>query len=596
MVKSLVALITALIRDAADLYASDPTRDIETVTRRHGSEGEPFLTITLDAYRVAFEAALDAGTWDNIHIPGFRKDGQLPAFLRGFVSRVFQRNGKLRQDPDVQAVAIIRQICGFAAKMRTDCDPRYVDAALTSFQEIDAKATHGASPALKAVFASLFDGVLRDVSDDISLYRLRVKHGDGASQEKLLPNSRWRFAHWEERLEPFFPSYVYARLNANHALSEPDVRYAAEDTPVRVSLVPKTAKGPRTIAIEPSWRMYCQQGLMDSLVRSIEARGLPPRFSTSEDNRSAARIGSVDRSIATIDLSAASDSVSSRLVWELLSGRPLVRDALFACRSGRAELPDGTTLTLNKFASMGSAVCFPIEAMVFSAIAVYAIVPKLPGGFPDLRFVRKVAGQIIVFGDDIIVPNDMYKPVVDALSLFGFKVNEKKSFSNGFFRESCGADYFMGHDVSYVKVRRPLSFTTTAANDTISTVSLRNQLAEKGLWPQTVRELDKHLVRGLRVFPYGPASSPGLVRTHTSDGVEAAPDIHRLNRRLWRPEQKAFVPRSKFKEDRLDDIHGLHKSLRMAERLAQPSENPVSYEFAGRAVRVDLTARWLPVA
>jgi len=593
-VKSLVALITALLTDAGVACKLDPSRDIETVTRRHSEEGEPFLTITLDAYRVAFEAALEAGTWDNIHIPGFRKDGQLPAFLRGFASLVFQRDGTIRSDPDVQAVAVVRQICGFAAKMRVDCAPRYTADALASFKETDALATSGSNSALNAVFASLFDGVLQDVENDIRSNSLHAKHGDGASQEKILPNSRWNFAQWEERLEPHFPSYAYTRLNDRHVLSDPSVDYAAETTPVRVSFVPKTAKGPRTIAIEPSWRMYCQQGLMNGLVKSIERRGLPPRFSTSDDNRSAAHRGSVDRSVATIDLSAASDSVSSRLVWELTSGRRVFRDALFASRSRQAYLPDGTTLTLNKFASMGSAVCFPIEAMVFAAIAVYAMVPRLPSGFPDLSLVGKVSRQVIVFGDDIIVPSDKYAVVVEALSRFGFKVNVKKSFVNGFFRESCGADFFKGHDVSYVKVRRPLAFTTATAEDTVSTVSLRNQLAAKGLWPSTVSALDRQILNGLKLFPYGDSNSPGLVRVGSPWGADVLPTVGRMNRRLWRPEQKAFMVKSEFKRDPLDGWAALHKSLRLAERRTLPSANPVSYEFAGRAVRVRLTARWLP--
>lgn len=590
--KSLVALTTSILTDACAMYEIDPTRDIETITRRHHEEGEPFLTITLDAFRVAFEAALEDGTWDNILIPGFRKDGRLPAFLRGFVSLVFQKNGILRQFPDAQAVACIRQICGLTAKMRTDCKQAYVVKALASFQEVDAGATYGATADLKVCFALLFDGVLRDVTNDISNHDLCVKHGDGASYEKILPNNRWNFAQWEDRMESAFPSYAYARLNANHTLSEPDVNYAEPTTPVRVCLVPKTAKGPRTIAIEPSWRMYAQQGLLESLVRNIEKRGLPPRFSSTVANRSAALVGSVDRKLATIDLSSASDSVSSRLVWELTGGRRIFRDALFACRSSQALMPDGTTIVLNKFASMGSAVCFPIESMVFSAIALLALLPRRPNGQLDFSAYRKAAASIIVYGDDIIVPSDKYMLVVEQLEAFGFQVNVKKSFHKGFFRESCGADFFMGYDVSYVKLRQPLSYSTATPEETISTVSLRNQLAEKGRWPLTVASLDENLKRGLKVFPYGSSTSPGLVRVGTSEGAYVPATIHRMSPTLHRPEQKAFIAVSKFKRDPLDSWSALHKALRIAERLTEPSENPISYEYGGRAARVGLTAQW----
>jgi hypothetical protein len=593
--KSLVALLETLLTDVSNQYSLDPSRDLETIRARHSSEGEPFLTITLDAYRVAFEAALEAGTWDSIRIPSFRKDGRLPAFLRGFVSLVFQRDGQIRSTPDWTAVKAIRQLTGFAAKMRVECDPRYVRRALEDFKSTDASAITSANSDLKSVFADLFDCVMRDVEIALDDYSLAVRHGDGSSQDKLLPNSRWKFPKWDSALEEHFPSFEYAHLNPRHALhAEVDRTKDAETAPVKVSFVPKTAKGPRTIAVEPSWRMYCQQGLMNALVTGIESRGLPARFTDSSMNRDLARKGSIDRSLATIDLSAASDSVSSRLVRELTSGRPGFRDALFAARSDRALLPDGTTLTLNKFASMGSATCFPIEAMVFTAIAVLAIAPRTASGQVSLPVSREVVRRVTVYGDDIVVPSSEYSTVVDALNLFGFKVNEKKSFHKGSFRESCGGDYYDGHDVSYVKVRHPLRFSTSAAMETVSTVSLRNQLAETGLYPLTVLALDKELRRGLKMFPLGTPETPGLVRTHTEYGVPAVPVFGKHSPSLQKGLVKAWYQRAEFASDTLDGHDGLHKSLRLAERSDSSIKVPVSYDVAGRAVRVRLFARWMP--
>lgn len=593
--KSLVALWTALVRDAGNLYQIDTSRDELLVTRRHDLEGEPFLTITLDAFRVSFEAALENGTWDNVSIPGFRKDGRLPAFLRGFVSLVFQRNGQIRPTPDHTAVAVIRQLTGFAAKMRVECDPRYTERALRDYVTTDESATRGATPELVSVFASLFDGVMRDVEEEIDTYQLRVKHGDGGSEDKLLPNSRWKFPKWDSGFETLFPSFEYAHLNARHALGAGQIEFA-ETTSVRVSFVPKTAKGPRTIAVEPSWKMYAQQGLLSALTRSIESRGLPPRFTDSSVNRDLAREGSETGEWATIDLSAASDSVSARLVWELTAGRPLFREALFASRTGQASLPDGTTRSLNKFAGMGSATCFPIEAMVFAAIAVHALAPRLTTGQVSLPVDREVVRRVTVFGDDIVVPVTGYTAVRANLEAFGFKVNEKKSFHKGNFRESCGGDYFMGHSVAFVKVRQPLRFGTDSAIETTSTVSLRNQLAASGLWPDTVKLLDRSLLRGLGIFPYGNPKMPGLVRTATPWGGPPDISVHRHNSRLQRGEVKAWTEVSQFASDVLDGSEGLHKSLRLAERRDVVAAEPARYDVAGRAVRVRLNARWMPVA
>jgi len=592
--KSLVALTCSIITDAAHLYNLDPARDIETVTRRHCEEGEPFLTITLDAFRVAFEAALEAGAWVTAP-PGFRMNGGLPGFLRGFLTYVFQRDGNIRRNPDWRAVALIRQITGLSAKMSVECKPVYTARALASYIEVDDRAVTGADPALKAVFASLFDPVCKDVSDDIIHRRLAVRHGNGASQDRLRPNSRWNLAHWEERLEALFPSWWYTRVNDADLAHRGYPAYVSETTPVRVAFVPKTAKGPRTIAVEPSWRMYIQQGLMDSLVKSLERRGSPCYFSSVALHHERARIGSENREWATIDLSSASDSVSLRLVSDLFGGRPVLRDGLISSRSMSALLPDGTTRVLNKFASMGSATCFPVESMVFAAIAVRAMVPELESGFPDLSCVREVSHEVIVFGDDIIVPSSMYTRVVEALALYGFSVNRKKSFFKGSFRESCGGDFFAGHDVSYVKVRQPLGYSTRTAKEAVSTVSLRNQLAAKGFYPRTVEALDRALLSGLKVFPWGTEDSAGLVRVSGPASEPIAPSIHRWDRALQRGLQKGWRVVAEPPQDVLDGHGALHKALSVYEHTRDHSDLILDWDTAGRSQRVRLTAGWLPV-
>jgi len=233
--------------------------------------------------------------------------------------------------------------------------------------------------------------------------------------------------------------------------------------------------------------------------------------------------------------------------------------------------------------------------MVFAAIAVYAIAPRTKDGRILLPIDRKVIDDVIVYGDDIIVPAHEYTRVASALKSFGFKVNEKKSFYKGHFRESCGADFFMGYDVSYVKVRQPLSSTTTRAVETVSTVSLRNQLAATGLYPLTVRKLDSFLVRGLGLLPYGSTTSPGLVRVGGPHSEDVPARVGRHDPATQKGMQKAFVLTSQFASDPLDGMDGVHKALRLLHRRGDlPASEPVSYETAGRAVRARLSARWLP--
>jgi hypothetical protein len=54
---------------------------------------------------------------------------------------------------------------------------------------------------------------------------------------------------------------------------------------------------------------------------------------------------------------------------------------------------------------------------------------------------------VSVYGDDIIVPTSCYTMLVTALQFFGFELNKSKSYASGPFRESCGADYYLGEQI-----------------------------------------------------------------------------------------------------------------------------------------------------
>lgn len=98
-----------------------------------------------------------------------------------------------------------------------------------------------------------------------------------------------------------------------------------------------------------------------------------------------------------------------------------------------------------KFAPMGNALTFPVEELVFGSEC--QVIQEEMTGVTDRPLWS-------VYGDDIIVPVEWYDTLVEYLSALGFIVNKDKSFSTGFFRESCGKEYFHGKDVSplYFKV------------------------------------------------------------------------------------------------------------------------------------------------
>lgn len=155
-------------------------------------------------------------------------------------------------------------------------------------------------------------------------------------------------------------------------------------------------------------------------------------FTDQAVNQERARNGSQNGSLATLDLSSASDRVYRNYVMDMLP--PLWLREIEPILATQGQYQD-MVFDLNMFALMGSPLCFPIEAMYFYSI------------------VRSVTDNVTVYGDDIIVPCHAYHHVCDALVDFGLKVNENKSFHRSLFRESCGSEYYANNDVSMVRFR-----------------------------------------------------------------------------------------------------------------------------------------------
>jgi len=154
-------------------------------------------------------------------------------------------------------------------------------------------------------------------------------------------------------------------------------------------------------------------------------------FFNDTSNQALAMLSSVTRHLCTLDLSAASDLISLNLI-ELLW--PPEWCSLFRqIRSPTTEV-EGEVLELNMLSTMGNGFTFPV--MTLTLLALVSISAS------------KMSRQThAVFGDDIIVPSDEYHPLLDVLGRAGLIVNKSKSFRDIFFRESCGADFFLGVDV-----------------------------------------------------------------------------------------------------------------------------------------------------
>lgn len=276
----------------------------------------------------------------------------------------------------------------------------------------------------------------------------------------------------------------------------------------RITTVPKNAKTDRCIAIEPDWNMFFQLGFGKALRRRLNRVGLlveDPSVGMNSQrlNQSLARLGSRDNTFGTIDLASASDSVSLALC-ELLLPRHLF-EHLLNLRSPEGCIGD-RSVQYEKISSMGNGCTFELETLIFWGLST--------------AFMEAGA---VVYGDDIIVDNrEIGLRLIELLEFCGFKVNPKKTFLDGPFRESCGGHYFNGIDVTPPYVRKKIASLDryiSTANSLQRRVSQADSLVDRFIEPW--RELVKEVPRAYR----GPLSAGDVCLWARFDSC--APTYHR---------------------------------------------------------------------
>ena len=207
----------------------------------------------------------------------------------------------------------------------------------------------------------------------------------------------------------------------------------------KVITVPKSAKTDRVIAIEPLMNMFVQKGIGSMLRRRLKRVGID--LDSQTRNQELAKYASETDSLATIDLSSASDTICTGLVELLLP--PDWVDALKLCRSPGGTLPSGDYIVYQKISSMGNGYTFDLESLIFWALSASVC-----------DYLNESSRDLSVFGDDIIVPSACCKLLFEVLEHAGFTPNAQKSFVWGPFRESCGKHFFQGHDVTPFYIRK----------------------------------------------------------------------------------------------------------------------------------------------
>lgn len=559
------------------------------------------MTITLPSFGQEFLACLSRGKVEPSSFPGFRRKSGLPLFLGGFLAQVFDTSGVLLDDPSLDCINSVLQLTLMFGKVQLPCAPHRVEAAVRSYIEVDSEVRISADTqdtrdreAFRRVALLLFSDIATNVDDLVNTGSVTGRHGPGATADSLVGNSKWANSAWTARLEAVFP-YV------DHVL--PSVRYwpAAQDAtypnpederPVRVVFVPKTLKTPRVIAIEPTCMQYMQQALASELIKYLERPVVGNRdnvvagmigFSDQGPNRDLAREGSVSGELATIDLSDASDRVSVQHVEDLFWYHPSLLEGVLSVRSTKAEVRGKGVLSLAKYASMGSALTFPLEAMVFLTI-IFVGIERATGQPLTRESIKAYASRVRVYGDDIVVPAALVHTVISQLETFGLKVNANKSYWTGKFRESCGGNYYDGHWVTPVRVRRILPESRVDTKGVISAVSLRNQLYFAGYW-KTAAWMDRKLAGMLGYFPTVHPSSPLLGR-HSLLPIQG----EKMSEFTHAPISRGWVLHSQPPDSKLDGWGALRKCLSPGRN--EPFQDPQHLSRQGRPKQGQLKLRW----
>jgi len=604
--KSLSWLTGQVLTSVGQLCGVPVDRDLKTIMARVEAEGDSFLTITLPTFCQAFERALDSGQVDYQLFTSFAKTarkGGLPRLFSGFLSHIFDSDGRLLDDVASVYIYAVRQVCLLHKKVLRPCTTERVQAAEVAFVETESKCAMYRDSPDRDIFRRVAAIVVSDLlkSCDYGMPGdLSPQHGPGVNTTRKVNNQKWVFDSWYERHEWFLPWHEYATGSYSAAIDSlmgvdsgvPCVKLVPpeDEPPVKVTFVPKTLKSPRVIAVESQPMQFAQQAVrkwLVGLIEQSEITGGRINFADQTVNQRLARASSASGRFATIDMKNASDLVTLEHVRDLFSVSPQTLEIMESVRSERAQLPSGVVIPLRKYASMGSAVCFPVEALAFYVASVAARI-KAAGRAITSRSVREYGRDIYVYGDDILVPSHEAPTVCEYLESVNFQVNQHKSFWTGKFRESCGEDAYAGDRVTPVYCRRDCPANRRDAEGVVSWVSMANQFYMAGLWgaARAVRAVVETVVR--RKLPHIRDGAPFVGWVSFSEGYS----VQRWNRGLHRFEYRGMVPSARKVSDPLDGFAALRKCFDIIGSKAVDTEH---LRVSVRRASLALKERWAPV-
>lgn len=585
LVTELLNLLAVLFSDIANHHPhlrNELTLDFRTLTKRSLKEGESFITQTLPKLARAVYNGLETQVFECPSNFARAKGTVLPRFMGGLLKSVFSNDGKLLTTIESSALVDCLQILLLAYKLElpyTAAKQQKVIDAFKSTEVLLDDLQLDDDDVLEAASA-LVDKVLRGFNPK----NIVPQHGPGAVATRERGLEKWKFKRKYAHIHRVYPYYEYYTPSRPSLLRNiPRYRELElhESGTARVVLVPKDSRGPRLISMEPLEYQFIQQGLARALVRQIETKSSITRgklnFTDQSVNRNLALWNSTTRRYATLDMKEASDRVSLQLVQKVFAKRPDVLKCLEATRTTQTELPSGEILPLKKFAPMGSALCFPVEALVFFALAKVLAVKY------------GVHGQVYVYGDDIIVDAKLAPILAEHFPKYGLMFNESKCFSKGYFRESCGLDAYKGFICTPIRLRKLLPNNRKQVSQIVGSVEFSNHLYLRGYW-KTAFAVRERLEKVVRIGTY---RSPNVefgglsFASFITKGV-ITEDKVRYNRQLQSFETRTYTARQCYVDSKSQDFEGrLFKCL-----LGRHTERWERIEVPHAS---SLKLRWIPL-
>lgn len=455
--------------------------DRQYLITRLRNEGSKFATVTLPKFSKIVLQGLESGRLcPRSEMTEFSWKAGLPVFLRGFLCRLFDKQGFVLDQPDATALWVVRQLCDYCYKLCIAFDDDQLVAAEEQFvkteNEVETSISDWAFVDKVRVFientysfgdiAEVFGSYRpRDTSGTFSGTRfIKTECGVGHYAYKRMSGIAGSVLNKYRSISGYFKSYPGSpRAIDKH---ENDTADHAE-----VLFVPKDSRGPRVIAREPLHVLKTQMAYFDFMVDALERQSKKRiNFRDQEVNRRLAHEASIDGGLATLDLKEASDRVSYSLCLKLFRNIPSIRWFLLNARTNCAKLPSGKLVALRKLSGMGSGLTFPTMALIIHSAICVGVKEKYS------RTIEEIRSAVYVYGDDVLVPREWAVIAINSLERVGLLVNQQKSFyrsrlrkpgqstSRSCFRESCGGDYFAGVDVTPIRIK--LSACTLGASVT----------------------------------------------------------------------------------------------------------------------------------